>query len=380
MNFEYGIFRGNFGVRYLETEVNSLGNSITQDDAGNEIISQVETSGDYDFILPRLNVVANVAEDVILRFGAGKDIRRPDYDDLSTSVTYSTSPNTAVSIGNPGLTPEEVLSFDISAEWYFAPAAVASVGYFHKTRKDLHVIQQVDPYEDPTTGYRDVTGPDCEQGGIFNPIADINVFGPEPGVGLCVPTSTTINDSGETTQKGIELAVQYDLSGFEKELGWASGFGVAANYTYQQFSGGDSVDTATSRANAVFRLTTGIEDLEVTANQPLVDLSENAYNVTAYYEKYGLSVRARYTWREAYRSTDFGSTSSFPWGFPVVQEDRGQLNASISYDINEQWNVGVEAVNLTESDVTQSCVNEGALLCYQGLTDRRITFGTSYRY
>ena len=380
MNFEYGIFRGNFGVRYLETEVNSIGNSITEDDTGNEIISQVENSGDYDFILPRLNVVANVTEDVILRFGAGKDIRRPNYDDLSTSVTYSTSPNAAVSIGNPGLIPEEVLSFDISAEWYFAPAAVASIGYFHKKRTDLHVIQQVDPYEDPVTGFRDVTGPECEQGGTFNPIADINVFGAEPGVGLCVPTSTTINDSGETTQKGIELAVQYDLSGFEKELGWASGFGVAANYTYQQFSGGDSFNTATSRANAVFRLTTGIEDLELTANQPLIDLSENAYNVTAYYEKYGLSVRARYTWREAYRSTDFGSTSSFPWGFPVVQEDRGQLNASISYDINEQWNVGVEAVNLTESDVTQSCVNEGALFCYQGLTDRRITFGTSYRY
>ena len=88
----------------------------------------------------------------------------------------------------------------------------------------------------------------------------------------------------------------------------------------------------------------------------------------------------RYTWREAYRSTDFGSTSSFPWGFPVVQEDRGQLNASISYDVNDNLNVGVEAVNLTESDVRQSCVNEGALVCFQGLTDRRITLGASYRF
>jgi outer membrane receptor protein involved in Fe transport len=64
----------------------------------------------------------------------------------------------------------------------------------------------------------------------------------------------------------------------------------------------------------------------------------------------------------------------------VVQDDRGQLNASVSYDVNEQLNVGIEAVNLTESDVTQYCVNEGALLCYQGLTDRRITLGASYRF
>ncbi|MEG3765511.1 TonB-dependent receptor [Alteromonas sp. 14N.309.X.WAT.G.H12] len=379
-NFEYGIFRGNFGLRYLETEVNSVGNSVTTDGSGNEIVSQVTTTGDYDFLLPRINVVADVADDVILRMGISKDIRRPDFDKLSTSVTYSTSPNPPVEIGNPGLMPEEVTSFDISAEWYFAPAAVVSIGYFHKKREDLHVTSQVDPYEDPVTGYRDTVGPDCEGGGIFNPIADINVFGPDVGVGVCVPTQTTINDTGTTTQKGVEMAFQYDLSNFEDELGWASGFGLTANYTIQKFSGGESVDTATSRANAVFGLTTGNSDIEVSAVQQLVDLSENAYNITLYYEKYGLSARARYTWREAYRSTDFGSTSSFPWGFPVVQEDRGQLNASVSYDINEKINVGIEAVNLTKEDVTQSCVNEGALLCYQGLTDRRITFGVSYRY
>ena len=112
----------------------------------------------------------------------------------------------------------------------------------------------------------------------------------------------------------------------------------------------------------------------------LIDLSENAYNFTVYYEKYDISARARYTWREAYRSDDFGSTSSYPWGFPVVQEDRGQLNASINYDVNDKLTVGLEAVNITEEEVEQSCVNGGALLCYQGLTDRRITVGATYRF
>ena len=82
---------------------------------------------------PRLNIVAYVADDVVLRFGAGKDIRRPDFDDLSTSVTFSTSPNPNVAIGNPGLEPEEVTSFDLAAEWYFAEASVLSVGIFHKS-------------------------------------------------------------------------------------------------------------------------------------------------------------------------------------------------------------------------------------------------------
>lgn len=379
-NFATDYIRGNVGVRYIETDVKSLGNSITEDGSGNELVTQEIRTGSYDFFLPRINIVADVSDDVVVRGAWGKDIRRPNFNDLSTSVTFSTSPNPAVAIGNPGLLPEEVTSFDLSAEWYFAEASVVSIGYFHKKRKDLHVAQQVDPYEDPVTGYRDTEGPDCEQGGIFNPIADINVFGPNVGVGVCVPWATTINDTGETTQKGIEMAVQYDLSGFEDELGWASGFGFLANYTIQKFSGGEAIDSATSRASAVFEATTGVDGIEVTARQSLIDLSENAYNFTLYYEKYGLSARMRYTWREAYRSTDFGSTSSFPWGFPVVQEDRGQLNASISYDVNEHLNVGIEAVNLTKSDVTQSCVNEGALLCFQGLTDRRVTFGASYRF
>ncbi|GAA6183949.1 TonB-dependent receptor [Aliiglaciecola sp. NS0011-25] len=378
-NFSTEYIRGNFGVRYLETEVASTGNSITTDANGDPTISQVTTVGDYDFLLPRINIVADVTDDIVLRAGWGKDIRRPDFNDLSTSVTYSTSPNPAVSVGNPGLVPEEVTSFDISAEWYFAEASVVSIGYFHKTRKDLHVGQQNDPYEDPETGFRDIIGPECEQGGIWNPIADINVFGPV-GVGVCVPWSTTINDTGKTTQKGIEMAVQYDLSGFEDELGWASGFGILANYTIQKFDGGEAIDNATNRANAVFAASTGIDDIDVSALHGLPDLSENAYNFTLYYEKYGLSARMRYTWREAYRSEDFGSTSSYPWGFMVVQEDRGQLNASVSYDVTEQLNIGIEAVNLTESEVEQSCVTEGSLLCFQGLTDRRITFGASYHW
>jgi TonB-dependent receptor len=378
-NFEYNIFRGNFGLRYLETDVKSIGNSTTTDANGNDLVSKVTTTGGYNFLLPRINLSVDLTDDIVIRSGWGKDIRRPDFDDLSTSFTFDTSPNPAVAIGNPNLVPEEVTSFDLSAEWYFTEASVLSVGIFHKKRSNLHVSQQEDPYEDSATGYRDLTDP-CEAGGIFNPIADINVFGPDIGVGVCVPFSTTINDTGETTQKGIEIAVQYDLSSFEDDLGWASGFGVIANYTKQEFSGGEAFDTATSRANDVFALTTGIEDINVTRVQGLTDLSENAYNFTLYYEKYGLSARARYTWREAYRSEDFGSTTSFPWGFPVVQEDRGQLNASISYDINEQFNVGIEGVNLTESDITQSCVNEGGLLCYQGLTERRITVGASYRF
>lgn len=369
-NFQHGIFRGNVGLRYLETDINSKGNSIL-----NGVVTPRTESGKYDFLLPRVNIVADVRDDVVIRGGWGKDIRRPDFDELSTSVTFSTSPNPAVAIGNPNLLPEEVESLDLSAEWYFAPGSVVSVGVFRKERTGLHVKTQNNPFEDPVTGYRDITAP-CEAGGIFNPIADINVFGPV-GVGVCVPSATTINGAGKTEQQGIEIAFQYDLGLFEEQLGWASGFGFIANYTKQEFSGGKTYLEPISRADAIF---TALGNPNYTQLAPLLDLSENAYNMTLYYEMYGLSARMRYTWRDAYRSEDFGSTSSLPWGFPVVQDERGQLNASVNYAVNDNLSVGVEAVNLTESSVDQYCVNEGALLCFQGLTDRRVTIGASYRF
>lgn len=369
-NFAAGIFRGNVGFRYLETDVNSKANSEV-----NGRVTPTSSSSTYDFFLPRLNLVADITDDVVVRAGWGKDIRRPNFDNLSSAFTFSTSPNPAVNLGNPGLEPEEVTSFDLSVEWYFAPSSVVSIGYFNKERTGLFVRNDESPFEDPVTGFRDITAP-CEAGGIFNPIADINVFGPV-GVGVCVPSSQTINGAGDTTQEGFEFAFQYDLAGFEDRLGWASGFGTVINYTIQEFTGGNSFLGDTSRAANVFA-SNGATNVDFRA--PLVDLSEKSYNVTAFYEKYGISARARYTWREAYRSTDFGSTSSFPWGFPVVQDDRGQLNASISYNVNENLNIGIEAVNITEEEVTQHCVNGGALLCYQGLTDRRITVGASYSF
>lgn len=377
-NFQSGIFRGNVGFRYLTTDVASTGNSITIDGSGNEIITRETTKGDYDFLLPRINLVADLTDNLLVRTGWGKDIRRPDFDDLATSVSFTTSPNPAVAIGNPGLEPEEVSSFDLSVEWYFAPGAVASAGYFHKERTGLFAAQSESPYEDPVTGYRDTTAP-CEQGGIFNPIADINVFGPDPGVGVCVPIATTVNGAGATNQKGWEFAFQYDLAGHEDSLGWASGFGFVANYTIQNFYGGETYQSASSRASTIFARN---GNFDVTLLAQLLDLSEEAYNLTVYYEKYGLSARARYTWRDAYRTEDTagGASLNSTFGFPTVNGPRGQLNLSVLYAFNDHLSIGAEAVNLTESDVDQYCVNDDALLCFQGLTDRRITFGASYRF
>jgi iron complex outermembrane receptor protein len=376
-NFSVGIFRGNFGLRYLESDIESVGNSITTV-GGEQVVTPRTETGRYDFLLPRINVVAEVRDDLLVRAGWGKDIRRPDFNDLSTSVAFSSSENASVAVGNPGLQPEEVTSFDLSAEWYFAPSSVVSLGIFHKSRDNLFVTQTIDAPVDGN-GYRDLTQP-CEAGGIYNPIAVRNTYAPPAEVGslgMCVPAATIVNGAGSTTQKGVEFAFQYDLSGFEEQIGWASGFGFITNYTHQEFSGGDTFQYPSSRADQVFT-SLGFPDASQRAALP--DLSEDAYNITLYYEKYGISSRVRYTWRSDYRTTDYASSGAALFGFDHVQAARSQVNASINYAVSDHFDVGVEAINLTKEDAPTYCVNDGALLCFQGITDRRITFGASYRY
>ena len=373
-NFAIGPVRGNVGMRYIETNIDSTGNTTTSG-----VVSQVTTSGSYSEWLPRINLIADLSDELVLRASYTEDINRPDFDALSTSFTFGTSPNAPVEFGNPNLAPETVASYDASLSWYFAPAAVFSVGVFHKERSNLFVAQLDDAALD-SNGFRDITDP-CEGGGIFNPVADRNVLSDQPGTGICVPLLTTINDVGETTQTGVEVAFQYDLSAFEETLGFASGFGVIANYTYQEFGGGEATNSAASRGQAIFEAIN--PDIgEVTAVQGLLDFSPHAYNVTLFYEKYGISARARYTWRDAFRTLDTagGASLNSTLGFPSVTAARGQLNASISYDVTDWLNVGLEGVNLTKSKIEQYCVNDGAQLCFQGLPERRVTFGATVSF
>jgi len=377
-NFEQGIIRGNFGLRYLETEVTSTG--FGPADAGTERVLE-STKGKFDFVLPRVNLVVSLRDDLQLRTSFGTDIRRPNFNDLG-GFTFDSSENSAVRLGNPALVPEEVDSFDISVEWYFADAAVASIGYFTKDRTNIFGQNfegaAILPSTTTPSGSERETDPNCPGGGIFNPDVIPNVLGDPLQPGLCVDFTQPSNDPDTTTQSGIELTFQYDLSSFEDRLGWASGFGMLFNYTTQDFSGGSVEDCTSGRGLNVLG--------DVCQPRGLLDFSEDAYNFTLYYEKYDLSARMRYTWRESFRTNDFGgganTSGSSTFSFPVNTLDRGQLNANVSYAVPmvEGLTLSLEAVNLTEEPIYQHCVAETGPLCFVGLPDRRVVFGAAYRF
>ena len=105
--------RGNIGVRWVRTSLESIGNNVSNGEAAERIVE----SSSYDFFLPRFNLTIQPTDEFLIRAGIARDIRRPDFDKLSTSVSFGTSANSPVSVGNPNLVPEAVWSFDLSGEY-----------------------------------------------------------------------------------------------------------------------------------------------------------------------------------------------------------------------------------------------------------------------
>ena len=361
--------RGNAGLRWISTKITSIGNNVSSSTAATQVVE----NSSYDVYLPRFSLVVEPTDKFLVRLGAARDIRRPDFDKLSTSLSFGTGANTPVAVGNPQLVPETVWSFDVSGEYYFAPSSLVSIGFFHKVRGNLFAARQEDPAPNLINGQLniDITPP-CEGGGIYNPVANRNINNPIPGVGICVPLSSTFNVQGQTTQTGVELAFQHDLSAWEDRIGWASGFGFIGNVTLQKSGGNAKEYRAADGPRTIFTLLGKPNSKDLIT---LTNLSKTAYNATLFYDKYGLNARVRYTWRSSYVSDD-----PFYFGLPLINGARGQLNASVNYAISDRFTVGLEGVNLLRGDQVQYCVNNKALLCFQGLTDRRLTAGLSMRF
>jgi len=126
--------------------------------------------------------------------------------------------------------------------------------------------------------------------------------------------SAPTNSSGKS--KGVELSWQAPLP---------YGFGAQANYTYADAKD----DTGT----------------------PLLGASKNTYNLTGYWEDHGFSARLAYTFRSAFFVGLDRST-------PEYQDDTGTLAASLSYQINKNWSINFDGLNLNDPILKYYAMNK----------------------
>lgn len=349
---------GNYGVRVVKTTVDATGTAQLQgnDPTPIEACTQfnggpfpgvedvcsfldgadtpIDSSSDETYILPSFNLKLGLKDGLIMRFAASKAISRPDVGSLrayrNTRGDFSVvnDPATGDRVGatfnrfvqtggNPDLQAVESINLDASLEYYFSDVGSVTLSAFHK---DLSNI---------------ITGTNSGQiaGGNGGAFATSTSAG--------VPFEGAINN-GSGKIKGFELAYQqfYDFL-----PGWLSGFGIQANYTYVDQTaipngnirsvGGDGIRSEDELARFV------VTDLE--------NLSKHTINAVGLYENDKIEARLAYNWRSDFLLT----TSDVISRLPVYNESTGQLDASFKYQLTDQFQVGVQGVNLL-SEVTET--------------------------
>ena len=215
--------RGNFGLRVVQTEVESIGyrNEFTlvdEDllDPSNAVYLEAvsgtlttQTGGNsYTEFLPSFNLVADLNDQTLVRFGAYRGMSRPDPDALGfgrslninadgdeTSLADFTGRATA--LGNPRLQPMMSTNFDIAIEKYINDDTMLAFGVYTKSfQGGFGVTQQSEDF-----------------------VIDGEIF---PAV---VSTSQTSDE--KSTISGFEITATHN---FDYLPGYLSGLGFKLSY------------------------------------------------------------------------------------------------------------------------------------------------------
>ncbi|KGK56331.1 TonB-dependent receptor [Xanthomonas cannabis] len=161
LNFESGQWRGNVGVRLVDTTDKS---QFWQSNDGGTSFQRVAETNDYRKALPSFNIAYDITDDTVLRFSAAKVIARPRYADLAGTFTVNSgNGNLTANGGNPDLKPYESTNYDVAAEWYFAPSSMLSGEVFYRDISsyivNTTVTQQLNPAPPAIAGLYQVTTP-----------------------------------------------------------------------------------------------------------------------------------------------------------------------------------------------------------------------------
>jgi len=308
--FEGEGWRGNVGVRIVQTTQTSEGWQIgvTPGTPGSQAnpfgnIAPLSIENEYSDVLPSANLTFDVADDVLLRFGAARVMARADYNRIAPTITSFTPLLFTGTGGNPNLDPYRATQFDVAAEWYFAPESLVSLTFFYKDLQS-YIVNGTGPERLPTeiTSPTDprltAAGPDCQatsQATIFSCIYQID---------------RPVNGSGGRNQ-GIELNYQQPIFG---------GFGVIANYTYS--------------------------DASAANGDPIPSNSEHSANLSVFFENDWVSSRLSYN----YRSDFFIDIDR---GRELYSDTIESVDLSVSVNITDDIALTLDAINLTDEELFQ---------------------------
>jgi TonB-dependent receptor len=323
--------RGNFGVRFVQTHEVATGYQATSGG------TQVTVENTYNDTMPALNLALEVSHDMVVRLAAAKVMARPQLGNLSPGGSISTTGNLSISVGNPFLKPFRAKTLDTAFEWYFQKSGLMSVGLFYK---------DIDTYIQSL-----VASVPYNQTGLPISLLPPNFTGTE-----VFAVTTPVNTQGGNLS-GYELNFQIPFTFLPA---WGRNFGTLLNYTYVK-----------SKINYLVS-----PNSPITIQDNLLNLSPKSWNATLYYDDGRFSARASASYRDAYLQRVPGQNNN------DVEGKNSTLNvdASVTYRVNKNWELTLEGVNLTNEVNDQFTSRARNSSVVYSVTGREYLLGVRYNW
>ncbi|WP_413061574.1 TonB-dependent receptor [Sphingomonas carotinifaciens] len=405
------------GLRYEKTKSRSISlvavpagiNWVSDNDFTVVISNQssyLRDRGSYDNFLPSIDFQVELQQNLIGRVSYSKTIARPEYGNLFTSTSVNGPPRpianggiATASTGNAQLVPLESDNFDASIEWYYKHDSYVSLGLFDKRVRNFigngQFTSDLFGLRDPSSGAAGTRSGQARAAlqALGADQSDVNLFAltallDQTGSIAAATTqfqanynTTTrslnddfvkqINSARDVIANGTDVLYQFQVTqpvnnrdaeiyGLEvagQHFFGSTGFGVGAAYTLVRGDVGFNIGASPSEDQFA-----------------LLGLSDT-FNATLIYDKYGLSARVAYNWRDKFLSgiNRQGSRN------PEFTKPFGQLDVNISYDITPNFAVSFEGINLTEQKLRTYARDESQLWFGQELR-RRFLLGGRFRF
>jgi len=354
--------RGNLGVQYVHSDQNSDGFSWNDGPGTPPGGAVVPVSGGatYSDVLPSLNLVFELRDDLLMRFGLGKTMARPRMDDMRAGADQPVLvPNTGSTTeghwsagggGKPDLQPWRAKSVDLSLEKYFQKRSYVAVAGF---------LKKLDSFIYERTTERDFTGFIN-----YDPALTLACPASQPNCNPNLGEITTQDNGSGGKVYGVEMSISLDAGLFSETL---DGFGLVLSES---------------------RTWDSLPDDENGDEIKLDGFSGNVNSAELYFERSGFSARVSRRYRSAFTATTRSVILNTLRSTQIDSES--QFDAQIGYDFNDGTFKGLTLLlqgnNLTnEPAVTRQSSeiggsSSGLLPWEDDNYGRVILLGASYKF
>lgn len=146
------------GVRVERTEIEATGSLA---DSRRPTVTAISRASSYRDLFPSAHFSYEMRPNLLARASFSTGFARPGLNNLYpvTTVLYDSSGSDGrVTQNDPGLKPQQAKNYDLSAEWYYEPAGLLSVGFFRKDITDFIAAETREIASGPNNGFDGLYG------------------------------------------------------------------------------------------------------------------------------------------------------------------------------------------------------------------------------